>query len=104
MKRNIIVSVKYSEDELEKIEKNAWASGRKRPTYIRETSLGNVLKEKPTKEFYESIKQLRYISNNLNQIARNANSNLTGFINESKYDEQVKILNSFIIAIKKKFL
>lgn len=104
MTKKLVVSVKYSEEELEKIERKALACGKRRSTYIREASLGKNLKERPTKEFYDSIKELRMIGNNLNQIARNYNANSTGFVNENKYDEQVKILNSFILAIKKKFL
>ena len=104
MKKRRVISVKFYDEELETIDRNAELTGRKRSTYIREVALGNTPKEKPSKEFYEAIKLLRYISNNINQIAKNSNANSSGFVNENKYDEQVVKLNSFIIDIKKKFL
>ena len=52
--------------------------------------------------FYEAIKELRHIGNNLNQIAKKAN--YLNYVDSSKYGEEVNKLNSFIIRIKKEFL
>ena len=60
------------------------------------------LREKPDNRFYEVMKQLRAIGNNLNQIVKKANS--TNYINTDKlYSESVK-WNKFINDIRSEFL
>ena len=61
-----------------------------------------IIKEKPDDRFYEVMKQLRSIGNNLNQIARVANT--LGFIDVPNYKNAVDKLNSFIIDVKREFL
>ena len=48
------------------------------------------------------MRQLRGIGNNLNQIARKANS--LGFIDYSFYKEQAEKWDSFIVRVRKEFL
>ena len=59
-------------------------------------------KEKPSEEFYETMQQMRSIGNNLNQIARKANS--TGDINYQLYQHEAKKWNQFMIEVKRKYL
>lgn len=59
-------------------------------------------REKPPQEFYESLKDLRAIGNNLNQIARKANS--LDIIDKQFYQREVNKLNEFILEFKKEFL
>ncbi len=59
-------------------------------------------REKPDDRFYEALKDLRAIGNNLNQLARKANS--LGFIDETYYKKEAEKWNSFIINIKEEFL
>ena len=49
-------------------------------------------KPKPPEEFYELLKLLRIISNNMNQIATKANT--YDFIDEDFYKENVERLNN----------
>lgn len=70
--------------------------------FIRLLIMDTKIKEKPGEEFYEAIKELRAIGNNLNQIAKVANS--TGNINEIYYQTESKKWNQFIIDIKRNFL
>lgn len=103
MERKIkIVSVKFSESELEQIDKMAFKTCRMRSTFIREVALGYSPREKPSEDFNEVIKQLRYLNNNLNQLVAKAHS--IGFIDNKKYDKQVKEINSLIISMRKKYL
>ena len=59
-------------------------------------------REKPSQQFYESLKDLRAIGNNLNQIARKANA--IDIIDKQSYQKEVEKLNDFIIELKKEFL
>ena len=59
------------------------------------------IKEKPDERFYEYIKEIRAIGNNLNQIAHKCN--VLGIVDKT-YQEEVTKLNNFMIEIKKKYL
>lgn len=59
-------------------------------------------REKPPEKFYESIKQIRGLANNMNQLARRANA--LGFIDELEYKKNADKVNQFIIEIKEEFL
>ncbi|MCL2860107.1 MAG: MobC family plasmid mobilization relaxosome protein [Oscillospiraceae bacterium] len=101
-KRNIKKQVWLNKSEAELLRKKSRKVGINESTFIRDLILGYEPKEKPDDKFYEYIKELRAIGNNLNQIATKANS--IGFINVDKYNEETKKLNKFIIDIKKNFL
>lgn len=89
-------------EEYKDIKQRADKSGLTMSDYIRNRSIGYELKEKPPLEFYEALKQIRAVGNNLNQIARLANA--TGIIDELSYKKQYDELNNLIIDIKKKYL
>lgn len=59
-------------------------------------------KEKPPPEFYDLINELRRIGINLNQIAHIAN--ITHFIDNNRYEENVKELRKLIKKIKEEYL
>ena len=101
-KRINIISVKFSDNELEKIDKMAFKTCRRRSTYIRETSLGYTPKEKPPQDFYDVLKQLRYLNNNLNQITVKAHS--LGVINEKDYHNQMRMIRELVLNMKRKYL
>ena len=97
-----IVSVKFNENELKRVDEMAFKTCRMRSTYIREVALGYTPQEKPSADFDEVIRQLRYLNNNMNQLTAKAHS--LGFIDEKKYDNQVRQINSLIIEMKRKYL
>lgn len=101
LRRNVI-SVKFNDVELEKIDKFAGRTGRKRSTYIRQVALGYEPKEKPPIEFYDVIKELRYLNTSLNQIAKKAHA--LNYIDVPRFEREVKHLNDFILETKAKFL
>lgn len=89
------------EEEAALIEKS-FLSGMNESDFVRGLVLGYELKSKPDEEFYSSIKLLRSISNNLNQIATKAHT--LGFIDKASYKEEVEKMDSIIDEIKSKFL
>ena len=97
-----IVSVKFNENELKRVDEMAFKTCRMRSTYIREVVLGYAPKERPPEDFNEVIRQLRYLNNNLNQLTVKAHS--FGFIDERKYSNQVKEINALIVEMKRKYI
>ena len=63
---------------------------------------GTIPKEKPSEDFFETIKQLRRIGNNLNQLVMIAHK--TGSIDIIRYKRDVAELNENILEIRKKVL
>lgn len=59
-------------------------------------------KEKPDDRFYEAMRQLSSIANNLNQLAAKAHS--LGFIDAKKLDEEVIRWHQFQADIERTFL
>lgn len=101
-KRINIISVKFSDGELDMIDKMAFKTCRKRSTYIRETALGYTPREKPPQDFYEVLKQLKYLNNNLNQITVKAHT--YGVIDENDYDKQMQMVRELVLDMKRKYL
>ena len=59
-------------------------------------------KEKPDGRFYEAMRQLSGIANNINQLAAKAHS--LGFIDAQKLDEEVVRWHQFQADIERQFL
>ena len=84
-------------EEYKEIKIRAEKVGLNLSDYIRNRAVGFEPREKPPKEFYEAIKQIRLIGNNINQIARLANE--TGILDEPTCKQQFNKLNELIIEI-----
>lgn len=92
----------FSEEECYNLRIKSEKAGINESDYIRNIVMGNTLKEKPDEEFYKSIKMMRSVANNLNQIAKKAHS--LGFIDELTYKREVEKVDKIIDEIKEKFL
>lgn len=101
-KRNVRKQYFLSEQENDELRRKAFKAGMCESNLIRCLIMDYQPKEKPPKEFYEILKQLRILSNNMNQIAVRANT--YDFIDEEFYFEQVRRLNDFIKDVKFNFL
>lgn len=100
--RNIKKQVWLNKEEATLLKKNSKKVGINESELIRRLITDSVIKEKPDDRFYDTLKELRAIGNNLNQIARRLNYD--GIFNDDLYREEVGKLNEFIINIKKEFL
>ena len=69
---------------------------------IRALVRGFSPKEKPDDRFYEAMRQLSGIANNINQLAAKAHS--LGFIDAQKLDEEVIRWHQFQADIERTFL
>ena len=101
-KRNIKKQIWLNREEASQLKKKAKKVGLNEATLVRSLILGFEPKEKPDDRFYEVMKELRGIGNNLNQIAKKAN--YLNYIDERNYKEETDKLNKFILKIKHEFL
>lgn len=100
--RNIKKQIWLDEDECQILKERSSKVGMKEAPYIRSLIRGCVPKEKPGKEFYEAMKQLRGIGINLNQIARKTNA--LGYVESNYYRQEAEKWNNFIVEVKEKFI
>ena len=92
----------FSEEECKILAINSQKAGLSESEYIRELLLGYKLREKPDDRFYEHIKVIRSIANNMNQLAKKAHS--LGFVDEVEYKRNADRVVDFIEEIKDKYL
>lgn len=97
MKRTKEIKIRLSEHELDELNKAVVLSGLSREEYIRTLLKKIVPTNKPTPELIETIKQLRLIGNNINQIAMIANK--TGSIDTVRYKYDNEKLQREILKI-----
>ena len=92
----------FNEEEVKILKNKALLCGLNESEFIRKMLLDYKLKEKPDEKFYDYIKLLRSIANNINQIAYKANS--FGYIDTLRYDSEITKVLNFIEELKKSYL
>lgn len=100
--RTIYLCIRLNEKESEKLKQDLDKTGKTKSQYIRSLIMELQLKEKPDKEFYLIMKKLIGIGNNLNQIAKTANS--LHFINVEAYKNETNELNNLMSDLRKNYL
>jgi len=98
VKKNFYLS--YKEDD--ELKRKCYLVGLNESELIRNLIMGFAPREKPGKEFYEEIKNLRQIGNNLNQLARYTNT--TGILKTNDIIKTKDIIETFILKLEKKYL
>ena len=100
--RFIFLSIRISPQENEELLKKLEQTKMNKSEFVRKAISNVEIKEKPDREFYNTTQQLIRIGNNLNQIAKKANS--LDFINTKEYQENADELKNLITEIKEKYL
>lgn len=100
--RNIKKQVWLNKEEATKLKNKSKKVGLNESTYIRYCINEYPIREKPDEQFYDYLKLLRNISNNINQIAKR--NNATGILDISSYQKEQEKLDDFILKIKKTYL
>ena len=100
--RNRKKQVSLNREEATQLKKKETKVGLNESELLRNLIIGFEPREKPGEEFYETMKQLRGIANNLNQIARKANA--LNYVDAPLYNKEVLKLNDFILQVKKEYL
>lgn len=101
-KRQIKKQIWLNKEEAIILKKKAKKVGFKESELIRQLIIGFEPKEKPDDRFYETMSEMRAIGNNLNQIARKANS--LNYIDEALYKKETEKWNRFMLKVKKEYL
>jgi len=88
LKRKMQLLIRFKDDELKIIKIMVKQSGLSQEVFVRSALLGYKLREAPPVEYFELLRQLRIYNNNLNQIARQANSQ--GLLDAPKIRKEVE--------------
>lgn len=102
MRRTIEKHILLNRAEAQDLQRKAKKACLSEAGLIRLLLKGYEPKEQPNEKFYDSMRELRYISSNLNQLVAKANS--LGFIDVPMLKEEVKHWNKFQLDVEKKFL
>ena len=90
--------IKQEEDNLLKLKSKK--AGLNESEFLRSCIKGYKIKEQPTKEIKEFIKQISGIANNINQIAIRVN--VSGYIQKEELEYLKNTINQFILEFQKK--
>ena len=90
--------INQEEDNLLKLKSKK--AGLNESEFLRSCIKGYKIKEQPTKEIREFIKQISGISNNINQIAIRVN--VRGYIQKEELEYLRNTINQFILEFQKK--
>ena len=102
MRRNIKKQFWLSREEDDELKDKARRTCLSEAAIIRLLINGYKPKEKPDDRFYEAMRQLSGIANNINQLTAKAHS--LGFIDAQKLDEEVIRWHQFQADIERQFL
>ncbi len=102
MKHTIQKHFRFSKEDAENLKIKSQKTCLSESQLIRMLLRGYNPKEKPDDRFYEAMRQLSSIGNNINQLAAKAHS--LGFIDAKKLDEEVIRWHQFQADIERAFL
>lgn len=101
-KRTADIHIRLTEKEAMDLKRKANMCGITQSSLIRILLKGYEPREKPDDRFYEVMRQMSAIGNNLNQLAAKANS--LGLIDATEYKRQAEWFNNFQLAVEREFL
>ena len=97
-RRDCRFQLRLTEAEMKLLKMQSQKCGLKPQAYIIALIENSPIRERPPKEFFALLEEMRRIGTNMNQIARQANS--IGFIDTNAYWDNVKELENAISDIK----
>ena len=98
-KRNIEIKVRLNRKEAELLNKHVKKSRLSREAYLRHLINGLVPQDAPPPAYFDFMRELHSIGNNLNQIAQKAH--VLGVMDERRYDEALQRFDQLIRDITK---
>lgn len=100
--RTIKMQIWLNQREAEALKRKAKKCHLTQAAYVRFLITGYVPRESPPLEYYNLIRELRAIGNNINQIAAVANT--TGQIDNTAYQQEASFLYRTILKIQEAVL
>ena len=92
--RNIEIKVRLNRKEAEALNKRVKKCRLSREGYLRHLINGEVPREAPPPEYFEFMRELHNVGNNLNQVAQKAH--VLNVIDVKRYDENCRRLEKHI--------
>ena len=102
MKRTIKKQFWFSSDEAQDLQKKAKRTCLSEAALVRLLLRGYEPRERPDERFYDAMRQLSAIGNNINQLALKANAQ--GFVDGPMLTEEAKRWHKFRADIERQFL
>ena len=99
-KRTIKKQIWINQDEDNLLKLKSKKSGLNESEFLRSCIKGYKIKEQPTKEIREFIKQITGIANNINQIARAVNT--VGYVRDEDLEYIKNTISKFILDFQKR--
>lgn len=100
-KRNNSINIRLNDVELEKLNKKVTESGLSREGFIRNVLNDVEIHPAPPVDFFNLIREIRRIGNNINQLVHYANGN--GFVENKVLTEHLTELDGIENALWKTF-
>ena len=101
-KRNVDKHIWFSRDEAQELQKKAKKACLSEGALIRLLIRGYEPREKPDDRFYDTMRQLSAIGNNINQLAVQAHS--LGFVDTPKFQKEAERWHKFQADVERVFL
>ena len=101
-KRNIQKIVRFSRDEAQDLQKKAKKACLSEAGLIRLLLRGYEPREKPDERFYDVMREISSIGNNINQLAVKANA--LGFVDAPQLKKEAERWHKFQAAIERTYL
>ena len=101
-KRNIQKIVRFSRDEAQDLQKKAKKACLSEAGLIRLLLRGYEPREKPDERFYDVMRELSSIGNNINQLAVKANA--LGFVDAPQLKKEAERWHKFQVDIERTYL
>lgn len=98
-KRNCRVQVRLDQKEYQAFMKHVKKAGLSQEVYLRHLINGVVPQDAPPPEYFDFMRELHRVGNNLNQIAQKAH--VLNVIDAPRYDAQAKQIENLIREITK---
>lgn len=98
-KRQIKLSLRLNEEEHERLKKQAYMTGFSIEQYLRNLIDGHHMKPVPKNEMFEMKRQLAAIGNNINQIAKIANT--YDRVQQSDVDYIIEMQTKILLMMKR---
>ena len=102
MKRTVKKQFWFSKAEAQDLQKKAKKSCLTEAALVRLLLRGYEPREKPDERFYDTMRELSAIGNNINQLAIKANA--LGFVDTPMLREEARKWHEFQIDIRKRYL
>jgi len=100
--KNIKKQFRFDQETAELLESYAKKTGLTQSSLVRALIKGYQPKEKPGPQFYDCMRQLYGISNNINQLAIITHRNV--FIDHQRLTDELSRLDQFMLLIEHTFL